>query len=144
VELRQLKWLFPQEKATLHTLRYGPKTLTFLQNRPSRKGGSCVMIQSMFVILSEGLHAFQRSAPWVSIELLCVFACGITIEGTTQTPMWYYIPTLAEGCGEKRLLKSERAKLRFAIPFISFEATTVLFHIGYQMEKIGNRTASFT
>jgi hypothetical protein len=50
--------------------------------------------QNMFVFLSEGTARFKRCAPCVSIEQLCVFACAITIEETTQTPMWCYMPTL--------------------------------------------------
>jgi hypothetical protein len=47
-------------------------------------------IQSMFVFLSEGVACFPALRPLVPIELLCVFACGITMEDTTQTSMWYY------------------------------------------------------
>jgi hypothetical protein len=46
--------------------------------------------QSMFVFLSEGAPRFSALRPLDLIELLCVFACGITIEDTTQTSMWYY------------------------------------------------------
>jgi hypothetical protein len=53
------------------------------------------MVQSMFVFLSEGLHAFS-AAPRAPIELICVFPCGITMGDTTQIPMWYYTPTYAE------------------------------------------------
>ena len=60
----------------------------------------------MFVFLSEGAACFPAAAPWVPIELLCVFACGITIEGTTQTPMWYYMPTLAGwGAGKELVIR---------------------------------------
>jgi hypothetical protein len=38
------------------------------------------MIQSMFVFLSEGAaRPSSAVAPWVLIELLCVFACGAHI-----------------------------------------------------------------
>jgi hypothetical protein len=74
----------------------------------------------------------SAAAPCVPIEQLCVFAYGITIEGATRTPMWFYTSTLRRRnagkrtCDWKRLLKNDRAKLGFAIPAISFEATTIL------------------
>ena len=53
---------------------------------------------NMFVFLSGGAAAFRCCAPWLLIELLCVFAWGINIEETTQTPMWYYMPLQIETC----------------------------------------------
>jgi hypothetical protein len=92
------------------------------------------MNQSIFVFLSEGaaLVPALRSL-CVPIDLLCVFACEVTIEDTTQTPMWYYTAALRRmGAGKelvirKRLLKARERSSRFAIPAVSFEVTTINF-----------------
>jgi hypothetical protein len=67
----------------------------------------------------------SAAAPWVLIEQLCVFACGVTIEDTTQTPMWFYTRTLRRmGAGKelvmrKRLRKaSERSSICDSHDFI--------------------------
>jgi hypothetical protein len=60
------------------------------------------MNQNMFVFLSEGAAPFPALRSCVPIEQLCVLACGTTIEGTTQTPVWCYTPTPRRmGAGER-------------------------------------------
>jgi hypothetical protein len=64
------------------------------------------MNESIFVFLSEGASLFPALRSCVLIEQLCVFACGITIEDTTQTPMRYYTPTLSRmGAGKEFVIR---------------------------------------
>jgi hypothetical protein len=44
----------------------------------------------------------SAAAPCVLVEQPCVFACGITIEDATRTPMWFYTSTLGRMNARKR------------------------------------------
>jgi hypothetical protein len=46
----------------------------------------------------------SAAAPCVLVEQLCVFACGITIEDATRTPMWFYTSTLRRMNARKELV----------------------------------------